>query len=233
MEEELGDKAGMARGQGNIANIYASQNDYIKALEYVIDAIKIDEEIEDKGMLAMHIGNAGMYYFDIANNTSGTIKPSTLIPTGKTAILRRAIEYLNKSINIYKKTDDLEGVQPFFEKLSEAQALAGNYKEALESYKQYVLYKDSVFSQENKIKITSLETQRDLDLKDRDIALKNKQLEIDRLAVAKKRNERGFFIAGILIVGVVIIVLFSNYNGFLHKKANSCGYRRCLMKGHA
>ena len=56
---------------------------------------------------------------------------------------------------------------------------------------------------ESKVKISNLETQRALELKD-------KQIIIDRLEVAKKRNERVFFIAGIIALLSVIAIVIRN-----------------------
>ena len=52
--------------------------------------------------------------------------------------------------------------------------------------------------------MANLETKRAIDLKD-------KQIEIDKLEVEKKRNERVFFIAGILLLLLISITLFRNY----------------------
>ena len=81
--------------------------------------------------------------------------------------------------------------------------MTGNFRSALESHKQYTLIKDSVFSTENKIKITNLETRREIELKD-------KQIIIDQLEVAKKRNERVFFIAGIILLLAVVVIVIRN-----------------------
>lgn len=62
---------------------------------------------------------------------------------------------------------------------------------------------DSIFSTESKLKVTRLESQRELQLKD-------KQIEIDRLAVAKKRNERVLFGTGFLLLLIAAAFVVRN-----------------------
>jgi len=74
-----------------------------------------------------------------------------------------------------------------------------------------MINKDSVFSEQNKENIARLDTKRELDLKD-------KQIQIDKLDIAKKRNERIFFIAGIMLLLLVILFVYRNYS--LQKRSN-------------
>jgi len=209
--DETGDKRGRASNLYNIGNVYEIQHNYTKSLEYAFAALKIFEELDDKNSISICIGSIGECYLAAARDTT-KIKPDYLMPAGKADKLKKAIEYSKKGIALCNELGNLDDVQKFSENLSEAQIMVGNYKEALESYKQYVKLNDSVFGNENKIKILNLETQREMELK-------NKQLEIDKLAVAKKRNERVFFITGILLLLFVIIFIWRNYNS--QKRSNT------------
>jgi len=208
--EELGNKNGIGRAMGNIASVLSSQRKYAGALKYYFKALKVEEEVGDRSSMANAMGNIGECYEYMANDT-GAGKPVSASSSEKAGNLRRAVDYLSRSIAIFKETGNLDDLQSYSKKLSDAQAMLKDYKGALESQQQYVLYRDSVFSQENKIKIANLETRRDLDLKDRDITIKNKQLEIDKLAIAKTRNERSFFLVSIILIVGVVIIMFRNY----------------------
>ena len=74
---------------------------------------------------------------------------------------------------------------------------------SVENNEKYIAVKDSVFSMESKIEIANLETKREIDLKD-------KQIQLDKLEVAKKQNERLFFIGVILLLLVVITIVYRN-----------------------
>ncbi len=94
--------------------------------------------------------------------------------------------------------------------LADAYELHGDIKSAYASYKQFVAAKDSIFNTENNIKITNLETRRDL-------ALKDKQIQIDRLEVAKKQDERIYFISGMAALVLVMGFIFRS-NKLLSKE---------------
>ena len=64
---------------------------------------------------------------------------------------------------------------------------------------------DSVYSSQNNFRIKQAEHQHDIDLKDRDIKLA-------QLAIAKKKNEQAFFIAGIVLLLMVIAIVVRNAN---------------------
>jgi adenylate cyclase len=189
---------------GSIGNVYQAQRDFAKALEYYFNTLKAFDSLGDKYGVAVGYGNIGETYLIIARDTTGMIKPGELIPAGKTANLHKSVEYLNKAITLFKEIGVLDAIISYSKGLSEAYLLSGDYKGAFESYKQYATLNDSVNSNANKIKITNLESAREL-------GLKEKQIEIDKLAIVKKRNERVFFIAGIMILLLVIVIILRNY----------------------
>ena len=193
MCEETGNKHGIASDLGNISGAYSGMQNYPKALEYGLRAIAMFEELGDKNNLIANIGNVGECYLQMAVDTS-----ITQIAIQKKENLRKAIDYFNKAIALANEIGDLDYLQTYSQNLSDAQELTGDYKDALASYKQHVIYNDSVFGRENKIKIINLEMKRDQDLKS--------------LAQAKKHNERIFFIAGIVLLLLVIIFVFRNYS---------------------
>ncbi len=200
MSEELGDKRGIAADLGNISGVYTSEGNYPKALEYGIKAIGIFEELGDRNNLIANIGNVGECYLAWAQDT--IVKQT---PGEKKENLQKAIDYLKRAIVIANEIGDLDYLQTYSQNLSDAEAAAGDYREALSSYKQYAIFNDSVFGRENKIKIINLEMKRDMDLKS--------------LAIAKKHNERIFFIAGMVLLLLVIVFVLRNYNS--QKRSNT------------
>ena len=139
---------------------------YSRCMEYYNKSLKINLELDAKYPIGRTLGNIGETYLDIARDTTAAWKktlPDSL--RNKTIALHKALIYLNQSIQIAKEIADILALQYFFPDLSEAQALSGNYKVALESYKQFKLFHDSAFSSESDKKIASLEAKRQTDLK--------------------------------------------------------------------
>ncbi len=202
--EEINDKSGIASYLQIIGDVHAARHDYHGALEHYFKALKLSKELEDDNAIATCAGFIGEFYFDIAVSDSIHYKPDSLIPGSKPQMLKKAVDYLQQALTISRNTGYRDGVIDFTGHLAEALQASGDYKGALMVYRQHVAVKDSVFNTENNVKISNLETKRE-------IALKDKQIEIDKLAVAKKRNERGFFMAGIAGILIITVIVFRNY----------------------
>ncbi len=228
--EELGDKYLITNFLGSIGNTYLeiakntstqlSTDSLIpetkfgnlhKALEYGYSAIKNGTEINAQTFVATSYGIIGEAYLEIVRDSIDKITPDSIVFNSQKTNLAKAIEYLNKSIETSQSISNLVTIISYSKSLSDAYWLSGDYLNALHNFKLYSSLKDSVFSSQNKIKITNLETQRDLDLKQKDIELKDKQLQIDKLEVVKKKNERVFFIICIVLLFIVILIIFRSF----------------------
>ena len=207
--KERNDKQGIIMQTGNIGVTYGlGLKQYNKALPYKFKALQIAEEIGDKESIAVNLGNIGEDYYLIARDSSAP-KPDSLVSASRAANIAQAIEYLNKGVAACREVQFYEGTREFSQYLSDALAAQGDYKGAMAAYKQTVAIKDSVDNTANNEKITNLETKRAVELKDKDI-------QIAKLAVAKKRNERWFFIAGIVLLLAIMAILFRNFRRQQH-----------------
>jgi len=199
MSEKLGDKMGIAINTGNIGEVYAYQKEYVKALEYFLKVLKIFEDLGNKNAIATSMGNIGEVYFKMAKNAKNAKPGDNVIILSQHDLSNKALSYTDSAIALCKEIGYLGPLIEFSKNLSSLDSFMGDNVGALQAYKQYTFYHDSVYSNQNKQKIYDLETKRALELKD-------KQIEIDRLAIAKKRNERLFF--GIGIVGLLLVIVF-------------------------
>jgi class 3 adenylate cyclase len=67
MNEELGDKVGIAINFENIGNVYDDQSNYPEALQYYFKSLKINEELGDKRGIASNLDNIGILYRNQSN----------------------------------------------------------------------------------------------------------------------------------------------------------------------
>lgn len=192
--ESLGDKDGIAHNLGNIGEVYNKLGNYTKALEFDFKALEIFEQLGDKSSIAINLGNIGETYFSIAKELQNEPDRRNVGPSQK---LPLAIEYLSRAIIVSKEVGDLESIIEFSKYLSEAYSAAGDYPNALNTYKEYAALKDSVYSTDSKLKIAKLETQR---------AVQIKQLE-----VAKRHNERIFLIVVTILLLIIIGIGLRKY----------------------
>ncbi len=147
--KELGDKSKIAALHGNIGIIYSDQGDmstdkttkesnYNKALNHLIQALKIGEELEDENRVAIQLGNIGGIYTE----------------------LHRYKEAEDHLLRALQKCDELgatDYTMQFEEALSDLYEQTKDHEKALEHYKKYTVVKDSIFNEENTKKSTRLE----------------------------------------------------------------------------
>jgi signal transduction histidine kinase len=119
-------------------------------------------------------------------------------------LLQNALQNLKKSVEIYEALGELAAFAYFTQHLSEVYETGGKPAQALKYYKLHVKTRDSIQTTESKIQIERLTTEREVELK-------NKQIELDRLEVLKKRNERVYFIAGMGLLALAILLIYRNY----------------------
>lgn len=200
--EEEGNQGAIIIQIGNIGCTYQLMKAYPSALAYNFKALTMGKEIGGQ-YDATYLGNIGEIYVDIARDSLPPTSDSLILPN-RAANLAQGVVYLRRAIAVARASSYLEVLPELCQYLSDALALQGDYRGALAAYQERVGVRDSLYNIESSMKIAALETQREVELK-------NKQIEIDRLAVAKKRNERGFFIVGIGLLLAVILVVFRNY----------------------
>lgn len=211
--EKLNDKDGIARNYGNIGNVYREMKNYSRALEYDTKALELFRRLGDNGGVAINLGNIGTVYFYIALEMDSIKQTGRILPKGtKSFFLAKSIDYLKQSIALSEQIGQLDNIIEFSDNMHEVYLETGNTALALESYKKYILYRDSVYSEENKLEIANLESLREL-------ALKDKQIQIDVLKLEQKRNERIILIIALVLLLVVMGIVVRSL--WKQKKYNS------------
>ncbi len=208
-----GDKNAVSVSYSNIASVYTEQKDYLKALHYYHKALEIAEESGNKSGIALNYGNMGEVYFHLAQEKSYSGYKSPLIPQGESGNLKLSVKYLSHAVTICREINFNRPLIEFSEYLFKAHLLSGNHEKSLQVFDQYIKLKDSIFSQQNLAQLANHETKRELELKDKDIIIKDKKLEIAALKDENAGKQRLILIAGIIIlvsVGSMIYMRFWN-----------------------
>ncbi len=196
---EAGDKFSEISCLLTMANIYSDVTDFVKAKELYLRVLEENKKLDNPQIWASGYGSLGELLLSISRNPA--FKGSE---AEKKAGFKEGISYLTKAIKYSKKIDDAEATIEFTKYRSWGHSLLGEYKDAFEDLIEYYAVKDSLFSNDNKLKISGLETQREADLK-------LNQIEINKLQARESRNERVFYIVGIGLLAGLIIVVLRNY----------------------
>jgi signal transduction histidine kinase len=200
INEELGDKVSLAINLSNIGVVYDIRSQSKKALEYYFSALKIFNELNDENGKAVTLSNIAFVYLTEAKegNKAGTQKTPVF---NKKNLLEQAKKYIDSTIVILQKTGDLNNLSLSFQQLSEIQSLLGDYRGALNSYKTYALFRDSVFNIEKNKKITETAMQYEFDKKQ--AIAKVEQDKKDAIA-ARTRNLQYVAIGAFLLLGIFL-----------------------------
>jgi class 3 adenylate cyclase len=199
--EEIKNEQGIARMHGNIANFYAETGDFNKAMVYYFNALRKEVALGNKNGVTRNLGNIGETYLDISKDNSGKIKPDSLIPFGKIANLQKALWYLKTTIANARELKQTEYILAFGDVLAEAYRLSGNTNDALNTYKDFISVRDSVYDVEK----YNAATRREMDYeygKREDSINYQKQLTDVKLSEEKKsrRRENVFYSCGLILV---------------------------------
>jgi len=210
MNEELNDKRSLALNLGNIGTAFSKKNDYSKALEYDFEALKIQEEFGNKNGIETNFGNIGNAYLKISSDSNKQAL-NKFFAGDKIKALQESKKYLDSAITIQKDIGALMDLKNSYKDYSEVQASLGDYKGALESYKNFTNNKDSVFNNEKAKSITQMQLKFDQEKTD----------AIAAIELKKQRQQKYAFILGLIIVLCFSFFLFRQKKKITKEKGRS------------
>ena len=166
----------------SIGEAYNSKGDYEKALNYQQQALLLKEEIGDKMSLSNSYSEMGLIYFNLKNYST-------------------ALDYMQKAFEIAKGINFRFQINKCNLHLSEIYQQLGDYYKAYSYYKDYVIGKEEVFSEENKQALGELQAKYQLEKKEKENdALRH----IDQLNTVQIKNQQ-------LVIGFVLFILLGSF----------------------
>ena len=231
IDEETGNKFEAAAVTNNIGDVYANQKNYIMAIEYYESSLKVSEEIGNKLLIAKNLSGIGSLYLSIIEDTTskrmqpgnvnssgehitGKYKTNGSIPSGKPALLRGALDYLQRSLAVAKEINAPDQVRVCDEGLARAYKLSGDFEKAMEYADKGRAIKDSIFSKQNSDKIVRMENDR------KQFADSLKAADVKKIADIKARHRRNYeFVGlGVLVLSMGFTFLLNRNNKLLGKE---------------
>jgi signal transduction histidine kinase/DNA-binding response OmpR family regulator len=200
LNREIGFSRNLPLQIGYIGSTYLALGNSPLALAYGFDALKLSQESHDNFAIISSLTDVGRAYLALSKGEYSGKLPDSLAGINKREFLRRSIVYLDKAMVTNADRSNLQLYYECLKTLSEAYTLSGEHKKALESFTLFSNYKDSVFSEDNKLKIARQETKREAELKE-------KQIEINKLSKANANTRAALLLVGIGVLLVVTVVM--------------------------
>ncbi len=135
----------------------------------------------------------------------------------------KARQHLKKALEFTEATKLLDTYRDIYGSLSRLDSAEGNYKQALEHYKIFILYRDSIINQERSKKTEEYKMQYEFDKKED--SLKQKQF-ITEAKLGEQKKQRYFYWVGLALLALLSFFIFLNFRN--QKKIN-----RLAIEAHA
>lgn len=198
ISEDMNDLEGVAIVYGNIANTYSEMKDASQAIKYSEMALDINDSLKRGNGIATNLTNLGDLYYRIAIDSAQKMSVGTL-SRDKKLNLEKAISYYKRAIPIYEAATYIDGLMSVYQSLADAYKENKEYQAAYDARTKYAIFKDSVVSTDNKVKIANLGAERAE-------YEKTQQVKLKELTDKKRRNEAILFTIG--IISVLVFAIF-------------------------
>ncbi len=227
----------------NMGILYRNMHQNQKALDYYLKALPIKEKGKNKGKLGDLYNNISVAYGSLGDiqlelkyslmalalheehgNDIGVSGALANLATSYFVLKQftKSKECLMRALPLAKKINHKMTITHIYLSLMRADSALGNYKNSLESYRQYIKYRDSLFSEENTRKEVEAEMKYAYG---KDSVANAKQKQLDSALIEKQNTEidarkseqaylekQGYF----LFFGVALLIAFGifMYNRF-------------------
>jgi signal transduction histidine kinase len=195
--------ANIQRQASLLGNIGMLQKDKRKGIEYKLKAQAIWDTLAPSYADAIkNTGNLGIDYYDLAINPGMYIvQYDDTIPRERAKLTALSEKYLTSAVRLSKVSGNMEWYWSYALNLSELYELKGDYKNALAYMKLYTRVHDSLYSQENKNQLAGIAGERE-------IALRDKEIELNKISMSAQRRQRVGLVGGILLLGIIGALLY-------------------------
>ena len=203
LDEESGNKYNMALNLQNIGGLFITQAQQLlnsrqknelckKALDHFYKVLKMAKELGNRNLITTISANIGTTYYEEKNYLA-------------------AKEYFNESLKEAEGAGWMEGCRGNEKNLAQVDSALGNYKESYNHYKKFVIYRDSLFNEENTKKTVQTQMQYDFDKKEAET--KAEQDKKDVIANEEKQKQKIVIASvsvGLFLVLILASVIFRN-----------------------
>ncbi len=183
----------------NIGNVQIELGEYEQAEAYLLEAIDFFRE----NRLNVNLTGTYLYLAKLYHRAGDFDK---------------ALEQARNGRDLSVEIEQSQYILESYERLARIYEDTGNFEQAYENFKIYHQEQQKVFNDERSEQINRLQTQYEVDQKNREIELLNTEVALREAEVTRQKLWRNFLIVGVIMLAIVLALLF-RYNS-LRKRAN-------------
>ncbi|MBL7692908.1 MAG: tetratricopeptide repeat protein, partial [Flavipsychrobacter sp.] len=200
----LEEKIGLQDAYSTLAGIYKELNNHELTLEYEFKALALANSIGYKNGIMISTQNIGLAAIQFAYDSTGIPVPKKFLPSGSKNLATTSLKYLKQSVGIAEELADWHNVARIYSLMHNAYRLLGDNDAAFNCLYNESIAHDSEMNADRQLRIAAIETEREKQLKE-------KQIQLNQLAEIKKRNERYVFLATMVLLTAIIIAVVRVY----------------------
>jgi tetratricopeptide (TPR) repeat protein len=193
LKEETADQPGIAFCYSNIGDIYMAQGRYPEALAKYTAALKFIEAVGDKAGIAYLYTSIGKVYTHQHK-------------------YHEAEQSLQKGVLLSQEIRLVNNLKESYFGLTALDSAQGHFEEALDHYKLFIFYRDSLINTEHAKKTVQLQMQFDFDKKQVADSLQYaREKEVGALLLQRQKAITYTGFVGVLLTLLVLYMVFRNY----------------------
>ena len=174
--QKLNDKEGIAIILENIGSIYEDEEEYKKAYDYFIESLQYNTTMDNHKAMISNYNNIGDIY-------------------RKKGDYPQALFYSNRALDEATVLSDLFQISAAYKDLSKTYNLMGDYKSAYENLEKGRTIYEEIFNEEGTKQLVLMQTLYDIDKKDQEINL------------LEKESKYNYIIRAALVIFILLIVV--------------------------
>jgi len=230
--EEINDKELVASMMSNIGLIYYYLDNMDKALEYFFHSLKYARDAGAKNIEAADFNNIGDVYKSLGHLQSALEYYNKTLSINKKIDDKKGIAFGYLSLGgVYRSMKDFQKAQNYFDSClfeakqirdrdkikdcyknkAEIYAATGDFTNAYQCHQMYFLENDSIFNEESNRHLLELQTKYETGKKEQEILILTKEKEVQELVLNKNRIIMYAFLAGFVLVLVIIFIVLKAY----------------------
>ncbi|GAB1857407.1 ATP-binding protein [Flavobacteriaceae bacterium MHTCC 0001] len=182
----------IGRNYNNLGSAYIGQGKPEKALGVLKKALKVREEFGVKKAISEVHRELGVVY-------------------GKLNDKPRSKFHFNKALLLAKESNDLLITSRTYLEMSEIYSLWNDTKSALDKYKKYTLFKDSIFNKDHQKNMDELKVKYETERKDKELVQQDLEIEKQASEIQKKKAQNRYIIAIAAFLLISSILLWFLY----------------------